>query len=296
MTLEQLRIFVAVAEKLHMTLAAETLNLSQSAASAAISTLEKRHGVMLFNRVGRRIELTKEGQAFLAKAHAVLVAARDAELTLVECGTVRRGEVTICASQTVANYWLPPILVDFKRRYPTINVKLSVSNTARVQVMVREGAADIGIGEGEMDDHALEYVNLCEDQLIMIVAKGHEWSSRTSVEPGEMTRVPWIMRERGSGTRSEFEGALRVSGVNPEALETVLELASNESVRAAAEAGIGAAVISALVAAESLANGRVVKLEFPLPKRAFVLVKHRERHLTKAASTFVQMISSGNGF
>ena len=295
MTLEQLRIFVAVAEKLHMTLAAESLNLSQSAASAAISALEKRHGVMLFNRVGRRIELTKEGQEFLGKSRSVLAAARDAELFLAECGTVRRGELSISASQTVGNYWLPTLLVDFKQRYPAVDIRLSVSNTARVQALVREGVADIGIGEGEMDDPALQYTNISEDQLILVVGKTHEWARKTTVEPSEIPSTRWIMRERGSGTRSEFEGVLRTYGVDLAKLETVLELASNESVRTAAEAGIGAAVISASVAAESLASGKLVKLEFPLPKRAFVLVQHRERHLTKAASVFIQMLNPGGG-
>ncbi len=91
MTLDQLRIFVAVAERQHVTRAAEALNLAQSAASAAIASLEARHGTKLFHRVGRHIELTATGQEFLPEARAVLARAAAAELMLAEWGGLRRG-------------------------------------------------------------------------------------------------------------------------------------------------------------------------------------------------------------
>ena len=86
MTLEQLRVFVAVAERLHVTKAARALNLAQSAASHAIAALEARYDTKLFNRVGRRIELTEAGQVFLIEARAVLARAEAAQLALSEYG------------------------------------------------------------------------------------------------------------------------------------------------------------------------------------------------------------------
>lgn len=102
MTLEQLRVFVAVAERQHVTRAAEALNLAQSAVSAAIGTLEGRHGAKLFSRVGRGIELTEAGRLFLGEARAVLSRAESAELVLAELAGLKRGTLSLQASHTIA--------------------------------------------------------------------------------------------------------------------------------------------------------------------------------------------------
>ena len=107
MTLEQLRVFVAVAERQHVTRAARALNLVQSAVSAAVAGLEKRHGIKLFHRVGRGVELTEAGTCFLVEARAVLARAAAAETVLDEFGGLQRGSLFVQASQTIASYWLP---------------------------------------------------------------------------------------------------------------------------------------------------------------------------------------------
>ena len=109
MTLEQLRVFVAVAERQHVTRAAEALNVAQSAVSASIAALEGRHGAKLFHRVGRRIEFTEAGALFLAEARAVFARAELAELVLSELGELKRGVLSVYASQTIAGYWLRAI-------------------------------------------------------------------------------------------------------------------------------------------------------------------------------------------
>src|ERR1700674_1853491 len=130
MTLDQLRVFVAVAERQHVTRAAEALNLAQSAVSASIAGLEARHGTKLFHRVGRGIELTEAGGVFLNEARAVLARAEAAELVLSELGDLKRGTLAVQASQTIASYWLPRHLVAFRRAYPGIDIRW-VSATQR---------------------------------------------------------------------------------------------------------------------------------------------------------------------
>src|SRR5580704_9498201 len=110
MTLEQLRIFVAVAEREHVTRGARDLNLTQSATSAAIAALEARYATQLFDRVGRRIALTEAGRLFLVEAKALLAQAAAAEMVLVDLAGLKRGTLTLAASQTVGNYWLPRIV------------------------------------------------------------------------------------------------------------------------------------------------------------------------------------------
>src|SRR5471032_2166488 len=125
MTLEQLRIFVEVAQREHLTQAASALALTPSAVSASIRVLEERYGTPLFNRVGRRIELSEAGRLFLREARITLASARTAERTLSELGGLQRGTLQIQASQTIASYWLPPLLVQFRQRYPQIELSLT---------------------------------------------------------------------------------------------------------------------------------------------------------------------------
>ncbi len=291
MTLEQLRVFVAVAERQHVTRAAEALNLAQSAASAAIAALEARHGVKLFHRVGRGIALTEAGTAFLLEARAVLARAEAAELALSELGGLKRGTLSVQASQTIASYWLPRHLVAFHRAYPGIDIRLGIGNTAQVAAAVHEGTAELGFVEGHVDDPALLRRRVARDQLVIVVGQEHPWAGRGDVAPAELAGSDWVLREPGSGTRSEFEAALDGFGVPSGTLRVVLELPSNEAVRAAVEAGMGATAISASVAAPSLESGLLHQVRLALPERDFNVLMHAERYRSQAAEMLLALIS-----
>ncbi len=286
MTLEQLRIFVAVAAEQHVTRAARALHLTQSAVSAAIANLEARHAVQLFNRVGRGIELTEAGRLFLDEAKAVLARAEAAERLLADLSALKRGHVTVHASQTITGYWLPQRLVAFRQRHPDVDVGIVAGNTAQVAKAVLDGAADLGLVEGEVGDSLLDQDTLPGDRMALVVSDGHPWRNRKRVKPDDLPRSAWVLREIGSGTRSEFEEALRRFGVSQADLPVALELPSNEAVLSAVKAGAGATVISELVAGSALAAGQLHRVPFPLPERPFRLLRHRERRLSHAAQAF----------
>jgi DNA-binding transcriptional LysR family regulator len=290
-TLEQLRIFVAVAERQHMTRAAEALHLAQSAASAAVATLEERHRTKLFHRVGRGIELTEAGKIFLPEAKAVLARAEAAELTLSELGGLKRGTLSVQASQTIASYWLPRHLVAFRAAYPDIELRLSVGNTAQVAAAINDGAAELGFVEGVVDEALLESTVVARDQLVLIVGAGHPWAGKKRLQIGDLAKTAWVMRESGSGTRSEFETALTAMGIDPGELNIALELPSNESVRAAVEAGLGAAALSTSVVASSLEAGLLYRVPFVLPERTFIALRHRERYRSHAANALLAIVA-----
>jgi DNA-binding transcriptional LysR family regulator len=212
MTLEQLRIFVGVAEREHMTAAARALNVTQSAASAAIAALEERHAIKLFHRVGRGITLTEAGRLFLAEARGVLARAGAAETVLDELGGLKRGTLRVVASQTIAAYWLPPILAKFRALYPTLGVELAIGNTEQAAARVRDGYADLGIVEGEVDDPALAHWPIGEDRLLLI---GAEPFGDAAIDAAWLREARWVQREPGSGTRSTLDRYLLDFGVPP---------------------------------------------------------------------------------
>jgi len=290
MTLEQLRIFVAVAERQHATQAARALNLAQSAASHAIAALEARHDTRLFNRVGRRIELTEAGHAFLAEARAVLARAEVAELALSEFGNLKRGTLSVQASQTIASYWLPRHLVAFRHAYPQIRIRLAVGNTAQVAAAVESGVAELGFVEGAVDNEHFASTPVARDQLVVVVGPEHPWVRRARLTPADLMEGEWVLREPGSGTRSVFEDDLAKAGIEPGALRIQLELPSNEAVRAAVEAGLGATAISASVAAPSIEVGLLHQVAFPLPEREFHVLRHRERYRSRTADALLALV------
>lgn len=292
MTLEQLRIFVAVAERQHVTQAARALNLAQSAASHAIAALEARHDTKLFDRVGRRIELTEAGQVFLAEARAVLARAEAAELALSEFGGLKRGTLSVQASHTIAGYWLPRHLVAFQRAYPQIQIRLAMGNTVQVAAAVENGTAELGFIEGAVESEHFASAPVARDQVVVVVGPEHPWVGRARLTPDDLRKGEWVLREIGSGTRSVFEDALAGLGVEPGTLRIRLELPSNEAVRAAVEAGLGAAVISASIAAPSLEAGLLHQVDFRLPEREFHVLRHRERYRSRAADALLALIAS----
>ena len=290
MTLEQLRVFVAVAECEHMTRAAAQVNLTQSATSAAIAALEERHGVKLFDRIGRRIALTDTGRTFLAEAKGVLARASTAEQTLADLAGLKMGELALAASQTVGSYWLPGRIVSFHARYPGVRITLRIGNTDAVAAMTRGGEVDLGFAEGEVSDPALAIARVDEDELVIVAAPANrQMLERLGAE--QFAAVPWVARERGSGTRAAFEAALTALGVDPSRRHIALELPSNEAIRAAVEAGAGFAVMSRLVVSASIKAGTLAAAPLVLPRRRFFLLRHKERYESQAARTFAAMIA-----
>ncbi|MBN9590073.1 MAG: LysR family transcriptional regulator [Alphaproteobacteria bacterium] len=291
MTLEQLRIFVAVAERQHVTRAAAALGLAQSAVSAAIAALESRHRIKLFHRIGRGIALTDAGELFLIEARGVLARAETAEQRLSDLGGLKRGRLRLWASQTIAGYWLPRHLADFRRAYPGITIELSIGNTAEAAAGVLDGSADLGFAEGLVIDPLLSVTEVARDRLVLVVAPDHPWSARKRVALADFPQSDWVLREEGSGTRAIFEAALADAGVKLPANRVVMSLPSNEAVRGAAAAGLGAAVLSASVVAAMLEAEMLVAPRADLPDRAFVALAHTERYQSAAARALLDQIA-----
>jgi len=280
-----------VAEREHVTRAAADLRLTQSATSAAIAALESRYDTKLFDRVGRRIELTEAGRLFLAEARAVLARAQAAEALLTDLAGLKRGALSLAASQTVGNYWLPPVMQRYRERHPGVALSLRIGNTEQVAHWVHETSADIGLIEGEIDDPTLAITQIAEDEMVLVVGRMHPWAGRASISPSDLSETQWVLREPGSGTRSIFETWLAEAGIAADSLQIALEFPSNEAIRGAVEAGAGATVISRLVADAMLRIGSLVQIGLALPKRRFYALRHKERHITHAERAFAALLS-----
>ncbi|MGC8530650.1 MAG: LysR family transcriptional regulator [Acidiphilium sp.] len=290
MTFEQLRIFVAVAEREHMTRAAEALGLTQSVASAAIASLEREFGLRLFHRVGRGIALTEAGALFLSEARAILGRADAAGVAMRELAGLVRGRLSIMASQTIANHVLPLKLVAFRRHYPGVRLAVSIGNSADVVRAIIEGRAELGFVEGpagSVQQGPIIAEPIAKDRLMMVVAADHPWAGRDDLGPAELAAGSWVLREDGSGTRAVFIEAMTALGVAYEALDIVIELPANGSVLTAVQGGAGATILSELVCANAIAAGRLAPVRVALPERWYFAVQHAERFRSRAVTALL---------
>jgi DNA-binding transcriptional LysR family regulator len=290
MTLEQLRIFVAVATREHVTQASRDLNLTQSATSAAVAALEARYQTKLFDRVGRGIVLTAAGRAFLIEARSILARVAAAEAVLDDLAGLARGTLSLAGSQTIANYWLPAIIHRFNAAHPAITLSLAIGNTEQVAALVRDGTADLGFVEGSVDDPLLALQAVADDELVLVGPTGHALCNGAPVTTDALRGARWVLREQGSGTRAVFEAALEVLGLRLADLDIAFDLPSNEAVRSAVEAGAGVTVVSKLVVAGALKAGTLAAGDIAFPSRPFYSLRHRAHHQTQAARAFLAMV------
>lgn len=226
------------------------------------------------------------------EAQRTLASARAAENTLSELGQMRRGTLAIHASQTIASYWLPRLLVQFSQTYPAIDLTLEVGNTDSVAQAILLGGADLGFIEGDIDEPSLIIEAVGEDQLVVVVAPDHPWSAGVPRAAADLVQAQWILRETGSGTRSAFEKALSDTGVPVAAMQVALSLPSNEAVRSAVMAGPFATAISELVVASHVQAGLLARAALVLPARGFSMLRHPERHRSRAALAFEELMNT----
>lgn len=290
MTFEQLRVFTEVAAQLHMTRAAERLHMTQPAVSASIAALEASCGLPLFHRVGRRIELTEAGRIFQGEAQAIIERVARAEAVLNDLSGLKRGRLSLHASQTIANYWLGPRLARFRALHPAITLSVAIGNTTQCVAAVMEGGADLAFVEGEVNEPLLVRIAVPGDRLILVVGPNHPWAGRATLSADMLPLSPWVLREPGSGTRQVFEDACRERGLDPRALDVVLEFPSNEAVLSAVEAGAGATVISELVAKGGLSTGSLVRVPFDVGERPFFVLRHADRYRSRAENALLDLV------
>ena len=299
-TLDRLRIFLAVAEQMHFTRAAEVLYMTQSSVSSAIHNLEKHYGLKLFDRIGRHIEITEAGRLLKIEAQKILEQVNLTERGLQELNNLHRGELKLGASLTIGNYWLPDKISKFKRQYPGIEVYCTLGNTAEISVGTVDGRFDLGFVEGEVDSsviNALKIETIGGDRLLIVVGQSHPWFSTARVSLTALTQTAWVMREPGSGTRAVFEQALRKWGIDPSDLNVVLAMSSGEMVKAVVENGVGVTAISELMIKKELQLNslRPVQIEelgaSTQIARSFFQLKHQQRFQTLISQAFTQLLN-----
>jgi len=288
-TLRQLQIFIAVAQRGTTTGAAANLALSQSATSAALNELESLLGTRLFDRVGKRLALNDGGRTLLPQARRLVEGAQALEARFGLDGVVEPFRLQIGASTTIGNYVLPPLIASFLGGRPAGHLAMQIGNTKDVAGAVAAFAVDIGFIEGPCHEREMRTVPWMTDELVIVGAPQHALvrkARRGKLPIPTLRQAQWLLREPGSGTREAVEHALLPHLTQ---LRSAVELGSTEAIKVGAAAGLGLACLSRRVVADFVTLGRLVELRTALPplRRGFSLLLHEQKFVTPAMERFI---------
>ena len=288
LTLKQLNIFQAVAEHENYTLAAKSLYLTQPAVSMQIKQLEEQAGVPLFERSGKKVRPTEAGRELLHHARLIQRQLEEAGQAIEEIRGLKRGRLHLTMAST-ANYFAPRLLAEFCRRYPDIQVSLNVSNRSGLLQALEDNSTDVVIMGKPPEGMAVESEVFMDNPLVIIAPPNHPLAAQKRIPLKELAHHPFIVRERGSGTRAAVERFLANHNIERPA---GMEMNSSAAIKQAVQAGLGLGVVSIHTLEMELTLKRLTVLDvedFPI-LRHWRLVYRRDKRFSAVARAFHDFI------
>ena len=292
MDLWRLNIFCKVIKLRSFTKAAEISRLSQPTVSGHIKYLENHFGCKLIDRLGREAAPTKAGEILYTYATQLIALKEETEAALAQFPGDMKGHLMIGGSTIPGSYILPSLMGNFRKEYPEVKITLVLGDTEKITKEVLEGHIEVGIVGAKSQERTISHVRFIEDILVLVLPASHKWAKRSSIAVAELAKEPFIIRERGSGTRKSIEDALKKGGHSLGMLNIVAEMGSTESVCQGIKAGVGISILSKRAVSEDISNGtlRGIAIEGLPLKRDFYLITHKGRTRSPLCEAFIQFI------
>jgi DNA-binding transcriptional LysR family regulator len=292
MDLRALEVFCKIVELRSFSRAAEAVLLTQPTVSGHIKALETELGLRLFDRAGKTVTPTRAGEILYGYARRILALREEAQQAVNEHRSGLKGHLVLGGSSIPGAYILPALVAAFKRAHPEVTISLQVSGSRDIVRSVIEGACEVGMVGARFEEGRLHYEPCAQDELVLAVPAAHPWAGRSTVRLTELPGQPFILRERGSGTRKVMEQALADHALDPGRLRVVLEVTGNEAVRQALKAGAGISVISRRAIEDDIRYKAVAALRIRGVRlvRDFFLVTHRSRSRSPLGQAFLAFL------
>ena len=285
-SLRQLEIFVAISRTESVSRAAEDLSLSQSATSSSLGEFERQFDLQLFDRVGKSLRINEAGRMLLPRAVELLDRAREIEGSLQ--GNTGFGRMKIGATLTVGNYLATILVARFLQEHPESRVQLQVHNTSTIVQQIANHELDLGLIEGDCHHPDIEVQPWIADELVVFSAPSHPFAKQKRMTMEQLLHEPWILREKGSGTRETFDRAFHNHHAE---LNIRLELEHTEAIKRAVESGLGIGCISRLALRDAFRRGSLVPLATPNLdlSRYFYFLWHKQKYQTAGMREFLTL-------
>lgn len=291
-TLRQLDTFLQIARAESVSRAAETLHVTQPAISMQLRQLEEALGVSLIEPVGRNIRLTAAGREVQAFAVAAMAQLRQLDDTVADLRGLRNGRVDLGVVST-AKYFVPMLLVQFRKRYPDIDISMQIHNRENMMVLLQRNELDLIIMGRAPDGIDCSSTSFATNPLGVVSAPGHPLSRRKKAPFSILDGADFVVRERGSGTRAAMERVFAEHAVTP---RIVMEMPSNESIKQAVMAGMGLTFLSLRTVRHEMASGHLALLDIdglPLVRHWHVTHLRSKRHAPAALVLKEFLITEG---
>jgi DNA-binding transcriptional LysR family regulator len=289
-TLRQLKVFEAVARHLSFTRAAEELYLTQPAVSMQVKQMAQSVGLPLFEQIGKKIHLTEAGREIYDCSRAIARQLSEAEQVVQELKGVKRGRLLVTVASTV-NYFASRLLAAFCERHQGVRVSLDVTNRESLLRQLVANETDIVLMGRPPDGLDLVAKTFMDNPLVIIAAPGHRLARKKSIPLASLKNETFLMRERGSGTRTAMERFFAERGM---VLSSSVEMNSNEAIKQSVEAGLGLGVVSIHTVELELEAGRLTTLDvqsFPIMRKWYV-VHLKDKRLSPVARAFKDFVLS----
>lgn len=289
MNLDKLRIFHIVASHNSFTRASEDLFLTQPGISKHVKHLEEYYGLRLFDRLGKKVVLTQAGDVLYESTKEIFRLIDDAKEKIDDLKAMAGGKITVGASFTAGVYIIPELLGRFNQMHPEVEILLDVAFSHSIAEKVIANELDIGFIGAPYDDERLITKKLCEDRLVIIIPKDHQWKRRKSIKLAELVDQPFILAQKGSGTRAIIEKLLQKACAE---LKKKIEFGNTEAVKKAVAAGIGVSILSECSIKNEAAAGQIktVRLSDYALNRTFYFTYHKDKYQTKITKALINLL------
>jgi DNA-binding transcriptional LysR family regulator len=289
----RLQVFHTVGKLLSFTKAAEQLFMTQPAVTFQVKQLEEHFNTRLFERSHGKIALTPAGRLVMGYAERILDLSEEMETRVGELTGAVSGPLLLGASTTIAEFYLPQVLGEFKALHPQVQTHMTVGNSDTIANRVADYSLDVGLIESPSHVSALQTEKCCDDELVVICSPRHKLAQQKGVTPNQLVGEPYVSREIGSGTREFADNYLRQCQVAPEDLNIVMELGSPEAIRGVVETGIGVSIVSRATIIKELKLGLLTAVPLqPRLIRTLSIVYPREKFRSKLLIAFVEFAAT----
>jgi len=290
MDIHQLRVFTSVFKNKSFSKASEELHLTQPTISDHIRTLENEFDCKLFDRLGRTIIPTREAEALYSHAVEIIEKVNALKEAIGQFKKEITGELIIGASTIPGTYLLPPMMVAFQKRYPSISFQILISDSRNIIERVSKQELLLGIVGAKLSNEQIYYIPFVEDELIVVSSPYLIKKGKVSLK--ELINYPMVLRETGSGTRREAEKILEGKGLSLESIKISGIFGSTDAVKQAVKAGLGFSILSRFSVTDELKFEilKEIKLSDIRMKRKFYIITHKKRTLPQAYKVFLEHI------
>ncbi len=295
MNIDQLQTFQAVATTGSFTKASRKVFLSQSAVSQQIQALEAFLGVKLFDRMGKKINLTREGDMLLARTSKIASELRDIKTLFEDLSNLNSGRLDIGSSAIFGTYFLPNLISKFSSEHPGIGINLHAGNSHRILSMLLDDKIEFGFGSLFEDEARINFTIIHSEPFVAVVGSQHTLADIDNVTLNELKTIPFILREEGTRIRRDVDAWLGSLSQNFRP-EQIIEVGNVETAKRLIEEGCGITIVPRAAVQRELRTGHLKNIQLP----KFDLTAHyylyypKHKSLSRAANAFVSLLAKAS--